>query len=71
MELLGGGALFAEMVAGLGAALVLGNGVAAYRHKRGLMPKDVEGRFRPGRAIFLSVVGALMVFWGVATFVSL
>lgn len=71
MDILGDGAFFAEMISGLGAALVLGNGVATYRHRRGLMPKGAEGRFRPGRAIFLSVVGSLMVFWGIATFVSL
>jgi hypothetical protein len=71
MELLGGEALFAEMVAGLGAALLVGNAVAGFRHKRGLMPKDQEGAFRPGRAVFLASVGALMVIWGVATFVSL
>lgn len=71
MELLGGEALFAEMVAGLGAALLLGNAVAGYRHRKGLMPKDQEGAFRPGRAVFLGSVGLLMLLWGVATFVSL
>ena len=70
MELLGGEALFAEMVAGLGAALLLGNLVAGYRHRKGQMPKGQEGDFRPGRAIFLGSVGSLMLLWGIATFVS-
>lgn len=66
-EILGLDALFAEMVLGLGLALVIGNGLAWWKHRRGERPKEVEGQFRPGRVVFLTSVGALMAVWGAAS----
>lgn len=66
-DILGLDAIFAEMVLGLGLALVIGNGLAWYRHRRGDKPKGVEGEFRRGRVIFLLTVGVLMALWGAAS----
>lgn len=66
-DILGLDAIFAEMVLGLGLALIIGNGLAWYRHRRGGKPKGVEGEFRRGRVIFLLTVGALMALWGAAS----
>lgn len=64
MEVLGLDEIFAELVLGLGLALIVGNGLAWYRHRRGERPEGVEGEFRSGRVIFLLVVGVLMATWG-------
>ena len=63
-DILGLDAIFAEMVLGLGLALIIGNGLAWYKHSRGTRPKGVEGEFRRGRVMFLMTVGALMALWG-------
>lgn len=63
-DILGLDDLFAEMVLGLGLALLLGNGYAWYKHTRGERPEGVEGEFRRGRVWFLMTVGALMAVWG-------
>ena len=63
-DILGLDAIFAEMVLGLGLALIIGNGLAWYRNSRGDRPRGVEGEFRRGRVIFLSTVGVLMALWG-------
>jgi len=56
--------LFAQMTLALGLALVLGNGFAMYKNSRGEHPEGAEGAFRPGRARFLLIVGAVMTVWG-------
>lgn len=66
-DVLGLDEIFAEMVLGLGLALLVGNGLAWYRHRRGERPAGVEGEFRRGRVWFLLVVGALMTIWGTAS----
>ncbi len=63
-DLLGLDDIFAELVLGLGLALVIGNGLAWRKHRRGERPEGVEGEFRPGRVWFLGTVGALMTIWG-------
>jgi hypothetical protein len=63
-ELLGLDEIFSELVLGLGLAILVGNGLAFYRHRRGEKPAGVEGEFRVGRVIFLLVVGLLMTTWG-------
>lgn len=63
-ELLGLDEILAELILGLGLALIAGNGFAWYRHRRGERPKGVEGEFRSGRVLFLIVVGVLMAVWG-------
>lgn len=64
MDVLGLDEIFAELVLGLGLALIVGNGLALYRHRRGERPDGVEGEFRSGRVAFLLVVGVLMATWG-------
>ena len=64
MDVLGLDEIFAELVLGLGLALIVGNGLAWYRHRRGERPEGVEGEFRSGRVAFLLLVGVLMAAWG-------
>jgi len=57
--------LLPELVIGLGLALLIGNGLAWWNHRRGKAPKGVENpQFRGGRVAFLMVVGVLMTAWG-------
>lgn len=66
-DILGLDAIFAEMILGLGLALIIGNGLAWYKHARGARPTGVEGEFRRGRVTFLMTVGVLMALWGAAS----
>jgi hypothetical protein len=66
-DILGLDAIFAEMVLGLGLALIIGNGLAWYKSSRGDRPLGVEGEFRRGRVLFLITVGVLMALWGAAS----
>ena len=66
-EALGLDEIFAEMVLGLGLAILVGNGLAWYRHRRGEKPEGAQGEFRTGRVWFLLVVGMLMTAWGAAS----
>ncbi|HEX2152464.1 MAG TPA: hypothetical protein VHL52_00610 [Acidimicrobiia bacterium] len=66
-DVLGLDEIFAEMVLGLGLAILVGNGLAWYRHRRGERPEGVEGDFRAGRVWFLLAVGLLMTAWGAAS----
>jgi hypothetical protein len=60
--------LIPELVLGLGLALLVGNGLAWWKHRQGKTPDGVEeARFRPGRVVFLMTVGVLLTIWGVAT----
>ncbi|MGH8958733.1 MAG: hypothetical protein ACRDVK_08660 [Acidimicrobiia bacterium] len=70
IDILGLDSLFAEMVAGLGLALLVGNILAWRKHHRGERPAGVQGEFRSGRVLFLLVVGLLMTIWGVASIVT-
>lgn len=67
IEVLGLDDVFAEMVLGLGLALLIGNGLAWWKFRQGENPKGVEGEFRAGRVRFLMVVGVLMTVWGAAS----
>ena len=67
IDILGIDTLFAEMVTGLGLALLVGNLLAWRKHRRGELPPGVQGEFRRGRVVFLLVIGALMTAWGVAS----
>ena len=67
IDILGIDTLFAEMVTGLGLALLIGNLLAWRKHRRGELPPGVQGEFRRGRVVFLLVVGLLMTAWGVAS----
>ena len=64
-ELLGIDNLLPELIMGLGLALIVGNGLAWWKHRQGKTPEGVEdARFRPGRVTFLLVVGFVMLGWG-------
>ncbi|MDF1594742.1 MAG: hypothetical protein P1T08_01410 [Acidimicrobiia bacterium] len=56
--------IFPELIFGVGLALLVGNGLAMWKHRRGEQPVGVEGEFRPGRAWFLMAVGVVMGVWG-------
>ena len=57
--------LLPELIVGLGLALIVGNGLAWWKHRRGETPAGVDDpRFRAGRVAFLMVVGVLMTTWG-------
>lgn len=63
--------LLPELVLALGLALLLGNGLAWWKHRKGEAPKDVpHAQYRGGRAGFLMVVGILLSVWGAVTLFS-
>jgi uncharacterized iron-regulated membrane protein len=70
IDILGLDTLFAELVLGLGLALLIGNGLAWWKHRRGQRPAGAEGSFRGGRVAFLLVVGVLMTAWGTASLLA-
>jgi hypothetical protein len=60
--------LLPEMMLALGLALVVGNGLAWWKNRRGEAPKGVDdAQFRSGRVVFLTVVGVLITVWGAVT----
>jgi len=65
-DFLGLDTLFAEMVLGLGLALLAGNGFALWKHHRGERPADIESStpLRTARVWFLIGVGVLLTVWG-------
>ena len=69
-DILGIDTLFAEMVTGLGLALLVGNLLAWRKHRKGEHPRGVEGEFRQGRVVFLLAIGLLMTVWGVASMLT-
>jgi len=70
IDILGLDTLFAEMITGLGLALLVGNLLAWRKHTKGERPAGVEGEFRRGRVAFLLVIGLLMTVWGVASILN-
>jgi len=66
-DLLGLDSLLAQLILAVGAALVAGNGWAIIQSSRGRRPKEAEGEFRRGRALFLLLVGVLLTTWGAAS----
>jgi uncharacterized iron-regulated membrane protein len=60
--------LFPQLIIALGLALIVGNGLAWWKHRRGETPKNVdEARYRPGRVAFLMAIGVLLTVWGAVT----
>ena len=63
--------LLPELIVGLGLALLIGNGLAWWRHRQGRAPAGVENaEYRGGRVAFLLVVGALMTTWGAVSLLA-
>lgn len=62
--------LFPEAVLAIGLAMVIGNGLAIVKNRRGERPAGVEGDFRPARAWFLGSIGILLTVWGAASVFS-
>ena len=56
--------LIKQLALALGLAMVIGNGYAIYKNRKGEKPKDEEGDFRAGRAYWLLGVGVLIALWG-------
>jgi uncharacterized iron-regulated membrane protein len=57
--------LLPELIVGIGLALIVGNGLAWWKHRQGKTPQGVDDpRYRAGRVAFLLVVGVLMTAWG-------
>ena len=64
--------LLPELIMGLGLALIVGNGLAWWKNRQGKTPEGVEdAQFRPGRVIFLLVVGFIMLGWGAISLLTL
>lgn len=60
--------LFPELILALGLALLIGNGLAFWKHRRGETPRGVEdARYRSGRVLFLLIVGLMLTVWGAVT----
>ena len=60
--------LLPEMILALGLAMLIGNGLAWWKHRQGKTPKDMaDAQYRPGRVGFLLVVGFVLTFWGAVT----
>ncbi len=60
--------LLPELILGLGLALLIGNGLAWRKHRQGKTPEGVEeAQYRPGRVVFLSLVGLVLTVWGAVT----
>lgn len=60
--------LLPELILAIGLALLIGNGLAWWKHRRGETPRGIEdAQYRPGRVAFLSVVGVVLTVWGAVT----
>ena len=70
VEALGLDALLGQFVVALGGALVLGNGYAIYKARRGERPQGEEGEFRPARAWWLLGVGIVILVWGLVSLLA-
>lgn len=60
--------LLPQMILALGLALLVGNGLAWWKHRKGDSPRDVpDAVYRSGRVRFLILVGLLLTTWGAVT----
>jgi len=63
--------LLPEMIFALGLALLIGNGLAWWKHRRDQTPEGVENaQYRAGRVRFLMLVGVILLIWGAATLIN-
>ena len=69
IELLGLDTLLAQIILGLGVAMLAGNAFAVFQHRRGRAPSGA-GEFRAGRAYWLMAVGVVITIWGAASLLA-
>ena len=63
--------LLPELIVGLGLALIVGNGLAWWRHRQGRAPSGVENaQYRGARVAFLLAVGVLMTAGGAVSLLT-
>ncbi len=62
--------LIKQVALAFGLAMVIGNGYAVYKHRKGHKPKGEEGEFRAGRAAWLIGVGLVIGIWGAASLIA-
>lgn len=56
--------LLPQLILAFGLALIIGNGLAWWKHRKGETPSAVEGAvFRPGRVAWLITVGVVLTVW--------
>lgn len=72
LDFIGVDTLLAELTVALGLAVLIGNGLAFYKARRGEKPDavDPEAQFRPSRAVFLMLAGLVITLWGVGSILS-
>jgi hypothetical protein len=60
--------LLPQLVLALGLALIIGNGLAWWKHRKGEAPKGVDGAtYRAGRVAWLMAVGAILTVWSLVS----
>ncbi|HEX9977090.1 MAG TPA: hypothetical protein VGB41_00540 [Acidimicrobiia bacterium] len=69
IDILGLDSLLAQLILGLGAALLIGNLYAVIMDRRGVKPRGAQGDLRRGRAWFLAGVGLVIAAWGLASLI--
>lgn len=63
--------LLPQMLLAIGLAMIVGNALAWFKHRRGQTPKGVgDAQFRPARAVWLLVVGTLLSLWAGITLLA-
>jgi hypothetical protein len=72
LDFIGVDTLLAELTVALGLAVLIGNGLAFYKARRGEKPEGVEesAEFRTSRALFLMAAGVVITIWGVGSILS-
>ncbi len=63
--------LLPQLVLALGLALIVGNGLAWWKNRKGETPKGVaEASFRPARVAWMMVVGLILTVWAGISLIS-